>query len=89
MTETIAQLQRDIAQMQSIVLYYQNRILRKEIAIAEIIQGNKVDKGCYTEAMKPKHEKDSSSSVLAPDAGRHRHLHPVNGHRNGECQQSS
>jgi len=36
---TIAELQQDIAAMEATVLYYQNRILRKRIAIEEILQG--------------------------------------------------
>jgi hypothetical protein len=36
--ETINQLQAEIAEMRSVVLYYENRILRKQIAIEEIVQ---------------------------------------------------
>lgn len=35
---TIESLQREIAEMQNTVLYYENRILRKRIAIEEIVQ---------------------------------------------------
>lgn len=35
---TMEALQREIAEMQSLVLYYENRILRKRIAIEEIVQ---------------------------------------------------
>ena len=36
---TISQIMSDIAAMRNMVLYYENRILRKEIAIQEILSG--------------------------------------------------
>ena len=36
-TKTIEQLTRDIAAFRNMILYYENRIIRKETAIAEII----------------------------------------------------
>ena len=55
--ETIDQLQQDIAAMQTLVLWYENRILCKQTAIEEIIQSAmspmSVDLASMPQAAKP------------------------------------
>ena len=61
---TIAQLQREIAELESQILKCENTILRKQIAIEEIIQCRK----CQMPAVRIRVETPSESTVKAPSA---------------------